>query len=112
MDLHNLLHFLALRMESNAQIEIRSYAETIAREIVRPLFPVTYEAFLDYRFGAISLSRLEQGVIERLAAAGKVPASAEDFLAAQDDAWRGLERCRERDEALAKLRRLGLVRPE
>ncbi len=112
VDLHNLLHFLALRMESNAQIEIRSYAETIAREIVRPLFPVTYEAFLDYRFGAISLSRLEQGVIERLAAAGKVPASAEDFLAAQDDAWRGLERCRERDEALAKLRRLGLVRPE
>ncbi len=112
VDLHNLLHFLALRMESNAQFEIRSYAETIAREIVRPLFPVTYEAFLDYRLGALSLSRLEQGVIERLAAAGKVPASHDDFLAAQDEAWRGLERCRERDEALTKLRRLGLVRPE
>ena len=112
IDLHNLLHFLALRMESNAQFEIRRYAETIAHEIVRPLFPVTYEAFLDYRFGALSLSRLEQGVIERLAAAGKIPASHDDFLAAQDEAWRGLERCRERDEALAKLRRLGLVRPE
>ena len=112
VDLHNLLHFLALRMESNAQFEIRSYAETIAREIVRPLFPVTYEAFLDYRFGALSLSRLEQGVIERLAAAGKIPAALDDFLAVQDEAWKGLERCRERDEALAKLRRLGLVRPE
>lgn len=112
IDLHNLLHFLALRMESNAQFEIRRYAETIAGEIVRPLFPVTYEAFLDYRFKAISLTRLEQGVISRLAVSGKIPATLEDFLSVQDEAWRPLERCRERDEALEKFRRLGLVRPQ
>ena len=112
IDLHNLLHFLALRMESNAQIEIRSYAAAIAEEIVRPLFPVTYEAFLDYRFGALTLTRLEQDVISRLAGAGKIPAALDDFLAMQDEAWRPLERCRERDEALEKFRRLGLVRPE
>ncbi|MGI5832916.1 MAG: FAD-dependent thymidylate synthase [Thermoguttaceae bacterium] len=112
IDLHNLLHFLALRMEPNAQWEIRRYAVTIAEEIVRPLFPVTYEAFLDYDLGAVSLTRLEQGVISRLSASGKIPASSTDFLAAQDDSWRSLERCRERDEALEKLQRLGLVLPE
>ena len=33
-NLHNLLHFLALRMEAGAQLEIRDYATTIGREIV------------------------------------------------------------------------------
>ena len=112
IDLHNLLHFLALRMESNAQMEIRSYAAAIAENIVRPLFPVTYEAFLDYRFGAMTLTRLEQEVISRLAKAGNLPATVDQFLALQDEAWRPLERCRERDEALSKLRSLGLVLPE
>ena len=31
IDLHNLLHFLALRMDSHAQLEIRRYAETIGQ---------------------------------------------------------------------------------
>jgi len=31
-------------------------------------------------------------------------------LAAQDETWAGLERCRERDECLGKLVSLGLVR--
>ena len=85
IDLHNLLHFLALRMEPNAQWEIRRYAVTIAEEIVRPLFPVTYEAFLDYDLGAVSRRAWKQGVISRLSASGKIPASSTDFLAAQDD---------------------------
>ena len=109
IDLHNLLHFLQLRLESNAQLEIRNYANIIAEEILKPLFPVTYEAFLDYRLNALSLTRLEQDLIARLASAGKVPASLDDFYTLQDEAWRSLERCRERDEALAKLQRLGLV---
>ena len=49
VDLHNLLHFLALRMDSHAQWEIRSYATTIGEQIVRPLFPLVWEAFDDYR---------------------------------------------------------------
>jgi thymidylate synthase (FAD) len=40
IDLHNLLHFLELRMDALAQREIRDYAAAIGREIVRPLFPL------------------------------------------------------------------------
>lgn len=111
IDLHNLLHFLELRLAPQSQWEIRRYAQTIGYEIVRPLFPLVWEAFEDYRLQAASLSRLEQGVIKRLAQAGKIPATEEDFLAAQDPAWKELARCRERDECREKLLRLGLLRP-
>ena len=112
IDLHNLLHFLALRMDAHAQLEIRRYAETIGHQIVAPLFPLVWEAFLDYRMEAVRLTRLDREVIRRLAAGGAVPASQAAFLAAQDPSWQGLERCRERDECLAKLRDLGLVAAE
>ncbi len=110
IDLHNLLHFLELRMDPRAQREIRQYAETIGREIVRPLFPLVWEAFEDYHLYAFDLSRLEQEVIEKLAA-GKLPAGEEAFRAACDPAWRNLFHCRERDECRAKLVRLGLMKP-
>ena len=109
IDLHNLLHFLALRMDPHAQLEIRRYAETIGHQIVAPLFPLVWEAFLDYRMEAVRLTRLDREVIRRLAAAGHVPASPAAFLAAQDPSWQGLDRSRERDECLAKLCDLGLV---
>ena len=109
IDLHNLLHFLALRMDSHAQLEIRRYAETIGQEIVARLFPLCWEAFLDYRMNALRLTRLDQGVIQRLTSRGSLPADQQAFLAAQDETWVGLERCRERDECLAKLVSLGLV---
>jgi thymidylate synthase (FAD) len=113
IDLHNLLHFLALRMDTHAQLEIRRYAETIGREIVAPLFPLVWEAFLDYRVQALRLTRLDQEVIRRLTArpGSTLPASEAEFLAAQDSSWAGLERCRERDECLGKLVSLGLVNP-
>jgi len=114
IDLHNLLHFLALRMDPHAQLEIRRYAETIGQQIVQPLFPLVWEAFVDYRLEAMRLTKLDRDVIGRLAAAsGKhgLPASHADFLAAQDPSWAGLERCRERDECCSKLVTLGLVRP-
>jgi thymidylate synthase (FAD) len=110
IDLHNLLHFLALRMDPHAQLEIRQYAETIGNEIVARLFPLCWEAFLDYRFHALRLTRLDREVIQRLAAAGKIPASPDDFFAAQDPSWQPLDRCRERDECLEKLASLGLVK--
>lgn len=114
VDLHNLLHFLALRMDSHAQLEIREYSATIGRKIVQPLFPAVWEAFEDYRLQASGLSRLEVGCIQRLmqhaAANGRVPPlSVEDFFATQDSTWRELTRSRERDECLAKLQELGLV---
>jgi thymidylate synthase (FAD) len=109
VDLHNLLHFLELRMDSLAQQEIRDYANAIGREIVRPLFPLVWEAFEDYRLHALDLSRLEQEVIAKLATTGKLPADEEAFLAAGDPSWRNLPRCRERDECRVKLLRLGLM---
>ncbi|HUG94145.1 MAG TPA: FAD-dependent thymidylate synthase [Planctomycetaceae bacterium] len=117
VDLHNLLHFLSLRMDAHAQQEIRDYATTIGREIVRPLFPLVWEAFEDYRLGSLFLSRLDLGVIARVTAAARErgaapPFTRDDFLAAQDATWRDLKRCRERDECLDKLRRLGLIREE
>jgi len=114
IDLHNLLHFLALRMDAHAQEEIRVYAETIGQQIVKPLFPVVWEAFEDYRLGGTFLSRVDVAVIQRLtkgAAAQQVspPFSEEAFLAAQEDSWRTLTRSRERDECRQKLVLLGLL---
>jgi len=58
MDLHNLFHFLGLRLDSHAQAEIRAYAEAIA-EIVKVWVPWAWEAFNDYRLEAMYLSRQE-----------------------------------------------------
>ena len=76
-----------------------------------------WEAFEDYRLGAMFLSRLDRGVIERLLAQaaknGKTPPfSGEDFLTAQDPTWIDLKRCRERDECREKLCSLGLLSPD
>lgn len=65
IDLHNLLHFLQLRMDSHAQYEIRVYAEAIA-EIVKLWVPIAWEAFVDYRLEAVTLSRMEMGLLRRL----------------------------------------------
>jgi len=109
VDLHNLFRFLGLRMEANAQYEIREYANTIGEKIVQPLFPKCWEAFVDYQLGSLRLSRLEQEVIQRLAQSGTIPATREHFLEMQDSLWKEFERCRERDECYEKLHRLGIV---
>lgn len=57
-DLHNLLHFLGLRMDPHAQKEIRDYADAVAH-YTKQLFPITYKAFEDYRLNAITLSATE-----------------------------------------------------
>ncbi|WP_459555962.1 FAD-dependent thymidylate synthase [Lacunimicrobium album] len=115
VDLHNLLHFLALRMDSHAQFEIREYATAIGKGIIQPLFPVVWEAFEDYRLHGHSFSRLEVGVMQRLIAFGvenqKVaPFSIDDFMQVQDESWRSLTRSRERDECLGKMTDMGLVK--
>jgi thymidylate synthase (FAD) len=45
IDLHNLLHFLRLRMDNHAQWEIRQYAGVIGNEIVSQWVPSTWAAF-------------------------------------------------------------------
>jgi thymidylate synthase (FAD) len=65
IDLHNLLHFLSLRCDSHAQLEIRSYANVIAG-IVKGCCPITFEAWEDYTFGAVTFSRQEMFKIYRM----------------------------------------------
>lgn len=66
MDLHNLLHFLRLRMDSHAQYEIRVYADAIA-EIVKAWCPAAYAAFEQYRLNAVTFSEKEMGMIKKMA---------------------------------------------
>jgi thymidylate synthase (FAD) len=114
VDLHNLLHFLALRMDAHAQLEIRQYATTIGERIVQPLFPLVWEAFVDYRMEGMFLTRLDRDLIgrlmQRLAGSGRSQASLDDFLAVQDETWVGMQRCRERDECRDKLVQLGILK--
>jgi thymidylate synthase (FAD) len=92
IDLHNLIHFLKLRMASNAQQEIRDYANAI-HDLIEPLFPLTMQAFADYRLCSMQLTAL-------------------DIMAIVERDWTGetIEDARERREYLAKLKALKLGR--
>lgn len=65
IDLHNLFHFLRLRMDAHAQYEIRVYAEAMA-QIVKEIVPFAYEAFEDYALHAVRLTRPELRVVKQL----------------------------------------------
>jgi len=58
IDLHNLFHFLKLRLDKTAQFEIRKYAEIMA-DIVKSIVPLSYEAFEDYLLNSVSFSKNE-----------------------------------------------------
>lgn len=112
VNLHNLLHFLSLRMDEHSQLEIRQYARVIGEDIVSQWCPITWEAFLDYRMNAMGLSGIEIDIVQAIAAG--------DADRARDVAGRhgwlepgkaGLKRNRERDELEAKLIRLNLSIP-
>ena len=55
INLHNLMHYLHLRMAPDAQKEIRDYAVAMYN-CIEPLLPVTMKAFNDFRVNAIMLS--------------------------------------------------------
>jgi thymidylate synthase (FAD) len=65
IDLHNLLHFLTLRVDPHAQEEIRAYAAVMAG-IVKRVAPLTYEAWVDYDLTGHPMSRGELEAIRRL----------------------------------------------
>lgn len=65
IDLHNLLHFLALRADSHAQQEIREYANVMIN-MVKEWVPHTYEAFLDYKVNSAHLSAQMLDVVRRM----------------------------------------------
>jgi len=113
MDLHNLLHFLALRMDPHAQLEIREYANVIGREIVARWVPHVWEAFEDYRMGAVVYSRIEHEIMSAISAGDLDKATA----VAREAGWLKIGksgqmlRNRERQELEIKLASLSLAVP-
>ena len=67
VDLHNLLHFLSLRADIHAQYEIRVYAEAML-DILKRWVPLVYDAFAEYRLGAVQVSATGVAVVRRLLA--------------------------------------------
>jgi thymidylate synthase (FAD) len=113
IDLHNLLHFLELRMEAHAQQEIRDYATTIGERVVARWVPLAWEAFLDYRRGATRFSKAETAIIAAIAGgdgeAAIRRAEAEGWLPRLADG--ALKGNLERAEFEEKLAALGLQSP-
>lgn len=64
-DLHNLFHFLKLRLSKGAQIEIQEYASAIYR-IVKSLFPLSARAFDNYCNKAKTISRDCSKIIKKI----------------------------------------------
>jgi len=62
MDLHNLLHFLKLRMAPNAQLEVRAYGEAIGT-FVKEKVPQTWAAFEENVLEGVLLAREEIAVM-------------------------------------------------
>jgi thymidylate synthase (FAD) len=102
VDLHNLLHFLKLRMDDHAQEEIRVYASTIGERIVAKWVPLVWEAFTDYRRDAMYLSKLEIAVVSAMAE-GRSDRAREVF--------ESIPSKRERQEIEQKLLKLGFSLP-
>lgn len=112
IDLHNLLHFLKLRMEKNAQLEIRKYAEIIGNEIVSKWVPYTWEAFLDYQMNSFNLSNIEMKILRSMLqndheSVVKIAADAGWLKMREDKLIMNLERA----EFEEKLEELGVKKP-
>jgi thymidylate synthase (FAD) len=86
-DLHNLLHFVALRADPHAQYEIRAYAEVLL-DIVRRWVPLTHAAFVDYRLDGAALSAKALAVVRRMLR-GETVEQADSGLSLRE--WRELE---------------------
>ena len=113
IDLHNLLHFLHLRMDIHAQQEIREYANTIGEQIVARWVPMAWEAFVDYRRRSTRLSRAESAIVAAVASGNAQAAvrlaDEEGWLPRNDQGQ--LKSNLERAEFEEKLAALGLRAP-
>lgn len=111
MDLHNLFHFLSLRMDSHAQLEIRSYANIIAW-IVKLWVPDAWSAFEDYRLNALHLTGPELEIIEAETQSINLGLKvAEGFGWLEQKQSGELKTNRERQEFEAKAKRIGFKLP-
>lgn len=62
MDLHNLMHFLSLRMDEHAQWETRQYAQALY-DLVQPLVPLAFSSFRNHVLDAVTFSADEVALI-------------------------------------------------
>jgi thymidylate synthase ThyX len=65
IDMHNLLHFLTLRVDAHAQWEIQQYGKVMAGMLER-VAPLSYEAWIDYEVCGARLSRMELEIVRDL----------------------------------------------
>ena len=86
-DLHNLMHFLRLRVDPHAQWEIRAYGERI-NEILERWAPMTYSAFRNYRLGGAALSEQALDAVRRQLAGETLDATSAGMSPGE---WRELQ---------------------
>jgi thymidylate synthase (FAD) len=104
IDLHNLLHFLTLRVDGHAQWEIQEFGRVMAGMLKR-VAPLSYEAWIDYDVCGARLSRMELDVLRSLVRSADGGLSAEPAKRSRADLEaKGLSG-REIDEMLAVLGR-------
>lgn len=72
IDLHNLLRFLWLRLDSHAQYEIRVYAEALA-QCAKAVAPMAWEAFEEHMAGGIQFSRSESAALAAMLSGQESP---------------------------------------
>jgi len=84
IDLHNLLHFLSLRVDPRAQWEIQEFARAIAG-MVKRVAPLSYEAWVDYDLESRPLTRAERSILSRLVDGADGALRARDGTSASTD---------------------------
>lgn len=67
IDLHNLFHFLKLRMDPHAQWEIRQYGKVMAKMTAR-VAPLAYEAFETHMLNSVKFSGIEMQALAKVLA--------------------------------------------
>lgn len=65
IDAHNLMHLLKLRTDPHTQWETRQYANIMAA-IFQQLCPITFEAWMDYQYYAVTLSKKDRELLHEL----------------------------------------------
>jgi thymidylate synthase (FAD) len=76
IDMHNLMHFLRLRVDAHAQWEIQEYGRVMAGMLKR-VAPLSYEAWIDYDVCGARLSRMELDALRRLITPGDASLAAQ-----------------------------------
>lgn len=100
IDLHNLFHFLRLRLDSHAQYEIRVFGEAMAK-LVKEVVPIAWEAFEDYQLNSIRLSSAEMKALSKILHNEDIKDYINNYIG------NDFTNKREQEEFLAKLKKIG-----